>query len=242
MYCEEADHIIQAFRSWDESGSGIISRHDLASIIRALSPGIAERDLDRLFKAAARDGFQAEDLKYEDFVTWLWHPSNLATLEVAEEAAAAAAAEEKGRAAAAAEEQAKKNVLWKGTLAAATAKAQERYPEEKVHQYWDDVSDRLYSQDYAKHVRSTFFDKVDTDRDGMITFRQVLPVIRKCLQCAADMEHRPRPTKQEMRAAFDAHDGGKGVMGEEEFLNLMRYLQIKVAEAVMPMSRVFRDA
>merc|ERR1740121_1620379 len=157
----EVDHIIEAFKSWDESGSGVISREDLSSIIRALSPGIGEDDLEKLFSAAASDGLPGNQLKYEDFVTWLWLPtpgdktekkapapvpppksSKPANARPVKKAPAQQAKSPTSAAAPAsspafdpADEERRRRGLWQGALKDAAANGARKYREEKVRQY-----------------------------------------------------------------------------------------------------------
>lgn len=277
MQHSEVNHIIEAFKSWDETGSGIISREDLSSIIRALSPGIGEDDLEKLFAAAASDGLPANHLRYEDFVTWLWlptpgdkadkaaapvpppkatKPANARPVKKAptqQQASPAPASASSSSAPPAAglttvgptDEERRRGILWQGALADATTKSARKYPEEKVRQYFEEVQQRVAGEEYALHVRSVLFQQVDTDKDGKVSFAQVASIIGKSLQCASDMasERRMPITMKEIRAAFDAHNtpqNCRGIMGEDEFVNLMRYLQVRVAEAAMPMSRLVK--
>jgi len=230
----EVDHIIEAFKSWDEAGSGLISREDLAIIIKALSPGIREEDLDKLFTAAAGDGVLGNLLRYEDFVTWLWRPIQAVPTPAAIAPKVDAADEERRR-----------RGLWQGTMSEAIEKAVQRFPREKVNQYFNDVRKRLSGDEYANHVKHVIFPQLDDDKDGKISFTQVASIIGKSLQCANDMAAGGKITMEDIRFAFDAHDTlqfGRGMMGEDEFLNLMRFLQVRVAEAAMPMSKVIKGA
>mmetsp|Transcript_102816 Transcript_102816/g.261208 ORF Transcript_102816/g.261208 Transcript_102816/m.261208 type:complete len:301 (-) Transcript_102816:72-974(-) len=291
----EVANIVQAFKSWDETGTGLISRSDLTILIRALTPGITDADIVKLFDALAEEGMPPEDLKYEDFVTWLWSappaaaaPNALAVPKVAAPAQSSVPADTKApkkekaeaappkaeaappkaesapprpgaappKAEAAApkaeaappeeeeiDEEARRRGLWQAALESAASKALNKYPEEKVRQYYSEVRTRLEGQEYIDHAKGAFFDGVDSDHDGKISFKEVAEVIAKSLKCVSDiMGTHAQPTMQEIRAAFDAHDTlavGRGVMGVDEFLNLLRYLQVRVAEAAMPMSRVF---
>lgn len=272
MQHSEVDHIIEAFKSWDETGSGVISREDLSSIIRALSPGIGEADLEKLFSAAASDGLPANHLKYEDFVAWLWLPTPEADKKAAAPvpppkatkpanarpvkkapaqptsaapASASSSSAPAGPTVDPVDEERRRRGLWQGTLTEATAKGARTYPQEKVRQYFAAVEQRLAGEEYARHVRTVLFPQADTDKVGNVSLAQVAPIIAKSLQCANDMasETRRPVTREEIRAAFEAHDTlqiRRGVMGVDEFLNLMRYLQARVAEAALPMSRVIK--
>lgn len=62
----EVQDVVQAFKTWDVRGSGVITRKALTDLIRTLSPDILQDELDRLFEAAADDGLRLEDVKYED--------------------------------------------------------------------------------------------------------------------------------------------------------------------------------
>jgi len=240
----QVGHIIEAFKSWDETGSGLISREDLATIIKLLSPGLNESDLDKLFRAAGKDGLTlgGNTFRYEDFVTWLWAPNGRKKAKAkATSSSSRAAAEETFDPA---DEERRRKGLWEAALAAAEAKGCESYAADKVKNYFHEIRARICSEEYARHVKGQFFQNVDSDQDGKISFDQVASIIAKPLQFAADMVAGPKPTMEEVHSAFDAHDTlvvGRGHMGVDEFLNLMKYLQVRVAEAAMPMSRMLQS-
>lgn len=218
-----SDKVRQAFRSWDANGHGLIARSELTSIIQRLNPGIGDGDLEALFAAAGVHCSSRVD--YDNFINWLWSDCGLSDSEIRAEAA-----RERG--------------LWEGAIVAARAEAATKFPPERVNRYFDEVYSRLIGADYIAHVKGTFFEKVDRDRDGRVSFSEAAALISKSLQCAADLGHGVRPSQEEVRAAFDAHDTlieGRGRMGVDEFLNLARYLQVRVAEAMLPLSQVVRD-
>lgn len=239
----EVASIVNTFKSWDEEGTGLISRSDLTLLIRTLTPGITDADISKLFDALAEEGMAVDDLKYEDFVAWLW-ASTEAQAGAATSSSAMPAAHQPEEVDEAIDEEARRRGLWEGSLAEAMRKASEKYAADKVCSYWGEVQARLVSEEYINHVQGEYFKRVDADHDGKISLNEVSEVIAKSLKCVADiMGTHQQPTMQEIRAAFDAHDTlatGRGVMGVDEFLNLMRYLQVRVAEAAMAMSRIFQ--
>jgi len=219
----EVDEVVQAFQSWDTVGAGVITGQGLRGLIGALAPGISEDDIDRLFEAAAQDGLARDNVKYEEFLTWLWR----------NETDAAEATPEDGEAAGA----------WAAELAAASSRAMERYPAEKVRGYFGEVTARLQSDSYRERITGSFFDGIDADRDGRVSFAEAAPLVGKCLRCAADLAQTgEQPSTDDVRAAFDAHDSqGKGMLGADDFLSLMRHLQAKVAEAALTISRTVHE-
>merc|ERR1719242_1600970 len=102
-----------------------------------------------LFAAAGVHG--DGQLKYEEFLNWLWCDSmGEASAETKAGAGAKPEAEAgfahfaKGLAAA---EAAKERGLWEDALIAAREKAAETYPRAKVQQYYDEVFKRLDGQE-----------------------------------------------------------------------------------------------
>lgn len=135
--------------------------------------------------------------------------------------------------------------LWQGALASARAKAAQRFSEAAVETYFREVHDRLNSSEYATHVKGEFFRQTDANKDGKVSFEEALGVINSTLQCASDLGGSYKPTPQAIREAFDAHDTieeGWNYMGGDEFLNLMRYLQVQVAEVMLPLSKLVKAA
>lgn len=133
--------------------------------------------------------------------------------------------------------------LWQAALATAKAKALQRFNGESVERYFGPVHAQLSSEQYAEHVRGAVFTKVDANKDGKVSFDEALGLINSSLQCAADLGGTEKPTSKAFREVFTAHDTiveGWDFMGGDEFLNLMRYLQVQVAEAMMPFSDVIK--
>mmetsp|Transcript_78277 Transcript_78277/g.162593 ORF Transcript_78277/g.162593 Transcript_78277/m.162593 type:complete len:240 (-) Transcript_78277:249-968(-) len=231
----QVNNIVQAFRSWDEEGTGRITREDLETLIRALLPDLSDPDLEKLFDALGAAGMPTEDLRYEDFILWLYQP-------VAEETSTRQPVETYDSEEI--DEEARRRGLWQAELVAAAERACREYPEDKVRQYFREVSARLESEEYLSHVKGQYFQCVDLDHDGKISFIEAASVIAKSLKCVADIEgSHELPRMKDIRRAFDAHDTlvfGRGHMGADEFLNLMRYLQVRVAAAALPMSKYFR--
>ncbi|CAE8734648.1 unnamed protein product [Polarella glacialis] len=218
------DKVVEAFQSWDAEGHGVIGRTQLVRIIRRLTPGVNETELEALFSAAGLDADSC--VKYNDFIDWLWAESGLTEDELRSEAA-----RERG--------------LWESALEAARIKAAETWPPDRVAKYFDEVEARLLAEDYIQHVKREMFIQADQDHDGKVGFHEAKALINKSLRCAADLVHAPRPTQDDVRDAFDAHDTlveGRGRMGMDEFLNLARYLQVRVAEAMLPFSKVMKDS
>lgn len=219
-----SDKVRQVFRTWDINGHGVIARSELTSIIQRLNPGIGDGELEALFAAA---GVHCSTcIEYDNFIGWLWSDCALSDAELQAEAA-----RERG--------------LWEGALASARGSAARQYPPDRVDRYFDEVYARLAGPEYTAHVKGTFFEKVDSDHDGRVSFSEAAALISKSLQCAADLGHGVQPSQEEIRAAFDAHDTlveGRGRMGVDEFLNLARYLQVRVAEAMLPLSQVVRES
>jgi len=134
--------------------------------------------------------------------------------------------------------------LWQGSLVVAKAKASQRFSEVAVESYFQGVNGRLSSPEYAAHVKGEFFKQIDSNKDGKVSFTEALGIITSTLQCAADLGGSHKPTPEAIREAFDAHDTieeGWNFMGEEEFLNLMRYLQVRVAEVMLPLSQLVKE-
>jgi Ca2+-binding EF-hand superfamily protein len=135
--------------------------------------------------------------------------------------------------------------LWRGTLAVAKAKASQRFNGAAVESYFQGVTERLSSPEYAAHVKGEFFKQTDTNKDGKVSFGEAMSVISSTLQCAADLGGSQKPTPEAIREAFDAHDTieeGWNFMGGDEFLNLMRYLQVRVAEVMLPLSQLVKES
>mmetsp|Transcript_1173 Transcript_1173/g.2906 ORF Transcript_1173/g.2906 Transcript_1173/m.2906 type:complete len:225 (+) Transcript_1173:98-772(+) len=219
------DMVLDAFRSWDKDGSGAIQSDELRVIFRRLCPALTDEHLNTLFAAAAKDGGGSDRVRYEQFVRWLWKDGiNQADVENADEAM-------------------RQQGLWRGALVDASARAAVNHPADKVRQYFDTVKSRLEGLEYTAHVKDEYFKRIDADKDGKVSFAEAQKEIVKSLQCAADLGMGRKPTEKEIRAAFDAHDtlfAGRGMLGEDEFLNLARYLQVVVAEAILPLSQVVR--
>jgi Ca2+-binding EF-hand superfamily protein len=218
----------QAFRTWDKDGNGMISKKEFTDIILRLSPEMSQEDLDVLFDAADinDDGM----LNYEEFFGWLWapdeelmNPNNNGGIE---------AKAEQGMIS-------NQHGLWEDAVSDSRTKFIDSYPQERVNQYFDEVQARLGGQEYEEHVKGSFFNRVDKNKDGKVDFQEAYSLIRKSLQCAADITGSAKPTAEEIRAAFDTHDelsSGRGRLGVDEFTNLCRYLQVRVAEAMLPLS------
>jgi Ca2+-binding EF-hand superfamily protein len=135
--------------------------------------------------------------------------------------------------------------LWQGSLAVAKAKASQRFSDVAVESYFQGVHSRLNSPEYAAHVKGEFFRQVDANKDGKVSFSEAIGVINSSFQCASDLGGSHKPTPEAIREAFDAHDTieeGWGFMGGDEFLNLMRYLQVRVAEAMLPLSQLVKES
>ncbi|CAE7568317.1 serC [Symbiodinium natans] len=214
-----SEKVLEAFRSWDVQGRGTISRKQLIRILQRLTPQVTESDLEVLFVAAGADS--GGGVKYNDFISYLWADGS------AEDA----------------KEEARARGLWEDALRSAREKAAEAktWPADKVDRYWNEVETRLWSKDYFDHVKTNMFVQADQDKDGRVSFDEAKALICKSLRCAADLTKAPQPTQEEVRQAFDAHDTlveGRGRMGVGEFVNLARYLQVIVAEAMLPFSKV----
>jgi len=212
------------FRKWDAGGKGLIKKSDLKCVIQKLLPGITSADLDVLFAEVDAQG--DANLNYIEFIDYLWSGTE------AEAEAAAERAREKG--------------LWEGELIEARTRTKQKYPADKVDRYFDEVQERLGGAAYAEHVKGAFFTKTDKNADERISFEEASALILKSLQFAADLGSMSNPpSKAEIKAAFDAHDTkafGRGTMGGDEFLQLCRYLQVRVAEAALPLSKVMQDS
>ena len=207
----EADRVLDVLRTWDTDGSGVILQDELRTVVARLCPDLAEEQLNVLLAAAAaRDGAGSNEVMYEEFISWLWADGvDAEDVEFADEAK-------------------RRQGLWEGALVDAGARAVRSHPSEQVRRYLADVRSRLESAEYKAHVRGVYFDRVDADGDGKVSFAEASAEITKSLQCAADLGLGRRPTEEEVRAAFDAHDTlaeGRGRLGPDEFLNLARYLQ-----------------
>eukprot|EP00933_Yihiella_yeosuensis_P065760 TRINITY_DN69736_c0_g1_i1.p1 TRINITY_DN69736_c0_g1~~TRINITY_DN69736_c0_g1_i1.p1 ORF type:complete len:255 (+),score=43.70 TRINITY_DN69736_c0_g1_i1:104-766(+) len=215
-----SDKVREAFRTWDAEGQGLIGKGQLVRIIQKLTPA-AQKDLEAMFAAAGAE--LGNRVKYEEFIAWLW-------IDCEDEETLKEAMRERG--------------LWESYMLSARIKAASIHPEDRVNRYFDQVHQMLSSEEYTQHVKDTMFRMTTKDTDGRVTFEDAKLHIAKSLSCAADLVHAPKPTSQEVRDAFDAHDTlteGRGRMGVQEFINLSRYLQVRVAEAVLPLSKVITD-
>eukprot|EP00419_Tripos_fusus_P000974 CAMPEP_0172675676 /NCGR_PEP_ID=MMETSP1074-20121228/13419_1 /TAXON_ID=2916 /ORGANISM="Ceratium fusus, Strain PA161109" /LENGTH=269 /DNA_ID=CAMNT_0013493165 /DNA_START=46 /DNA_END=850 /DNA_ORIENTATION=- len=221
------EDVRQVFRTWDKDGNGMISKKEFTGIILRLSPDMSQEDLDVLFDAA--DINDDGRLNYEEFFSWLWAPDE-GPENPNDNGGAEVIKAEQGTIP-------NQHGLWEGAVSDSRAKFSDAYPVERVNQYFDEVQARLGGQEYEEHVKGTFFNRVDKNKDGKVDFQEAYSLIRKSLQCAADITGSAKPTAEEIRAAFDAHDefsSGRGRMGVDEFTNLCRYLQVRVAEAMLP--------
>lgn len=218
-----ADKIVEAFETWDVEGRGIISSSQLVRILKQLTPCITDNDIGVLLKEA--HPLSSTEVNYKDFIRWLCDDCSFDEREHMQESF-------------------RESGLWEGTLQASRMRCASSWPVERVNWYFDQVYSRLASEDYVQHVKRDLFTRTDQDKDGLISFDEARTLICKTLQCAADIEHTHQPTQEQIREAFDAHDTiafGRGRMGEQEFLNLARYLQVRVAEAMLPFSKVITD-
>jgi len=137
----------------------------------------------------------------------------------------------------------RKKGTWQEAIAIAKIKACQRFSQSAVELYFDEVKNRLSDTAYAEHVKGEFFTRVDSNKDGKVSFEEALGLINSTLQCASDLAGAQKPTPEAIREVFDAHDTheqGFNFMGGDEFLNLMRYLQVQVAEAMLPLSQVVK--
>jgi len=208
----EYDQVRHVFREWDTGGTGLIRRAQLVKVIARLNPNLSDSDVEGLFDEFGEEG--KSDIPYDRFLTWLWGD----------------------------EEEEETEFSWEGSLDAAKEKAARAFPPDRVELYFDEIKKRLGGQEYADHIKGSFFSSVDIDGDGRIAFQEAASLIKKSLRCVADLRGGPAPSKEDIRAAFDAHrrlsDTTTGRLGAEEFLNLTRYLQVQVAEAMLPLSQV----
>eukprot|EP00927_Polykrikos_kofoidii_P074405 TRINITY_DN70395_c0_g1_i1.p1 TRINITY_DN70395_c0_g1~~TRINITY_DN70395_c0_g1_i1.p1 ORF type:complete len:230 (-),score=42.97 TRINITY_DN70395_c0_g1_i1:243-932(-) len=213
------EKVQNAFKDYDTSGDGLIAADKLSMVLRKLND-FSEEELEALFAGVEVDS--DGKVNYEDFVLWLWS-------EFASSAEA---------------EQARVKGLWEGSLASAIANGQKAYAtrKESVQQYYDEVRARLTGKDYVDHIKTTFFERTDTNKDGRVDLNEATGLIFKSFQCCTQFHQKASsPTQDEIRSAFDAHDTkafGRGRMGGDEFLNLTRYLQVRVAEAMLPFSSI----
>lgn len=135
--------------------------------------------------------------------------------------------------------------LWEEAVSTAVARGCQKFDKSAVEAYFKQVRDKLSGTAYAEHVKGPIFAQVDTNKDGKVEFTEAYNLINSTLQCAADLGKMPRPKQDVLQEVFEAHDTiaeGWDFMGGEEFLNLMRYLQVQVAEAMMPFSQVIKGA
>lgn len=133
--------------------------------------------------------------------------------------------------------------LWTVAMSSAKAKSCQRFDEAAVNQYFEEVQARLTNTAYAEHVKGPLLAQVDVNKDGKVSFPEALGLIKSTLQCAADLSGAQKPTPEAIREVFDAHDTvvqGWDFMGGDEFLNLMRYLQVQVAEGMLPLSQLVK--
>mmetsp|Transcript_22290 Transcript_22290/g.40154 ORF Transcript_22290/g.40154 Transcript_22290/m.40154 type:complete len:222 (-) Transcript_22290:171-836(-) len=218
-----SQQVQEAFQDWDTRGQGTIGREQLTRIIRRLTPQVGDSDLEALFAAAGAEN--GAGVKYNDFLDWLWSDSPPSPDETRKEAA-------------------RQRGLWEDALNDARARAAQTWPAEKVNKYWNEVQARLVADEYIQHVKTQMFTQADKDKDGRVSFDEAKALIIKSLKCSADLMNAPQPTQEEVRDAFDAHDtlvDGRGQMSMDEFVNLARYLQVRVAEAMLPLSKVVTD-
>jgi len=66
---QQTANLLSQFRSWDDDGSGTITKVELSHVLRKLNPEFSEGDMDELFSAADlnKDGL----IDYKEFVSWL---------------------------------------------------------------------------------------------------------------------------------------------------------------------------
>jgi len=277
----EIQRIVAAFKGWDEEGTGLMSRQEFSELLRHLAMNVSDAELDQLFDAAASDGLSVGNLKYEDFLLWLWKDKHvdavlsegtaIGSSAPADAIEQHAAQDERDQCTHPASADGRKPQVdldsdpivaetlcgkpsdrprfWQNAIRRAievSSTEEGAYVPERVQRYFQLIHSRLESQDYADQIRTQWFDGVlDADRDGKVSFLDAASLIAKSLQCAADFSKSTRPDPREIRDVFDAHASDScasacGVLGQDEFLDLMRYLQIQVAEAVMPLSQIVR--
>mmetsp|Transcript_42904 Transcript_42904/g.100712 ORF Transcript_42904/g.100712 Transcript_42904/m.100712 type:complete len:1205 (-) Transcript_42904:65-3679(-) len=71
-----ADHVRDAFRCWDQDGSGVLEKDEVRRVIKALDPNFADRDLDRLFHEIDENHNNVVDI--DEFMNWLMsYPDSL---------------------------------------------------------------------------------------------------------------------------------------------------------------------
>jgi len=218
--------IAQLFKQHDINDDGTIKVEELEGVLAAIG-FTAEQSQEMLLQVKSSNG----DIRYDDFLAWLFPKG-----ELHEGAAGIEAKAERGTIS-------NQHGLWEDAVSNSRTKFIDKYPQERVNQYFDEVQLRLGGREYEEHVKSTFFNHVDTSKDGKVDFQEAYSLILKSLQCAAAITGSAKPTAEEIKAAFDTHDklsSGSGRLGLGEFTNLCRYLQVRVAEAMLPLSSLVR--
>lgn len=214
-----AEQVRSSFRKWDSEGKGIISKDELATVLRFLDPLASDEEIDALFSAAQIN--HDDKINYERFVTWLFCdiPDVFGKLGIAEFNTAA-----------------RSKCLWEVALNSAMANAARQLPKAKTDAYFADVRERVAGPEFTEHARRLFLERRSSSQNQGAGFQEVSLLIDGALFFTTDMESVVRPSANAVRAAFDAHDakaGGRGHLLADEFVDLVRHLQVQVAVATL---------
>lgn len=203
------------FKRWDTDGSGSITKDELFAIFKSLDPTFSATELDDMMAEADvnKDG----KIDVNEFIDWCTGGAG-------------------------GEMSIPMGELWVEKLELCRQDALCTYSgwSFKVKKHFDQMKERLSSEAFTTNAVSMFMGGQDQNNDGLITFEEAYDLIEPTLE--AWYAHDPKFKKKEkldkslVRTAFDAHDTaaeGKGKMGKEEFGNLVKYLQVISAAAMM---------
>lgn len=210
----KVDDLKATFKKWDADGSGTISKDELFAVFKALDPSFMTIELDEIMSEADvnRDG----QIDVDEFITWLsggkgQGGENMGpTMSIFQ------------------------GEIWEQKLMQSKSEAIKEYPKrrKKIEEHFDQMKERLSSDDFISNVVSMFLEMTDANEDGIISYDEAKDHIEPTLERlhTDDSRYKSRKLEEaEIKAAFDAHDTmaeGKGKLGKEEFANLVRYLQV----------------
>lgn len=208
------DDLKATFKKWDADGSGTISKDELFAVFKALDPSFMTIELDEIMSEADvnRDG----QIDVDEFITWL------------------SGGQGKGGENMGPTMSIFQGEIWEQKLMQSKSEAISGYPKhrKKIEEHFDQMKERLSSEDFVSNVVSMFLEMTDANEDGVISYDEAKDLIEPALERlhTDDSRYKSRKLEEaEIKAAFDAHDTmaeGKGKMGKEEFANLVRYLQV----------------
>lgn len=203
------------FKRWDTDGSGAITKDELFAIFKALDPSFMDIELDEMMAEADvnKDG----KIDVNEFIDWCTGGAGGEGVEIP------------------------MGVLWEEKLEQCRRDALRQFSgwSFKVKKHFDNLKERL-SADAFQNVVNMYMAGEDDNKDGLISFEEIADVIEPIFEALHQNDRKFKQTKKvdekQIRAAFDAHDteeAGKGKLGKDEFSNLIKYLQVISAAAMM---------